>query len=205
MRTIEVKLYQFDELETEQAKDNARYWYRSSDEFDVDCILDEFVEVATACGFCLQTRPVRLMDGTNRYDPVIHFEIGGRGENASFDGSWSASRVDLQACKVIAENRPLDTETLRILSAFQALAVRFPDATGTASSEGRSRYQSADFDTNSDEVNDAECDFSELVKALAEQLQRALSAEYEYQNSDEYVDDCIRANEYEFTADGTRA
>lgn len=36
-------------------------------------------------------------------------------------------------------------------------------------------------------------------------IYRALEAEYEYQDSDGQVDETIKANEYEFEEDGSRA
>ncbi len=46
---------------------------------------------------------------------------------------------------------------------------------------------------------------SEFLRSLLEDYRIMLEKEYEYQNSDEYVDEGITANEYEFTEDGARA
>lgn len=44
----------------------------------------------------------------------------------------------------------------------------------------------------------------EFARSMAQNLYRAIELEYEYQNSDEVVDENITANEYEFTEDGKK-
>jgi len=53
--------------------------------------------------------------------------------------------------------------------------------------------------------DDVELDVKQTLRAFADWIYRALEKEHEYQNSDETVDENIRANEYEFEEDGSRA
>jgi len=71
------------------------------------------------------------------------------------------------------------------------------------------RYFMGDREYDEFGVDDACAAFAESVqefaRAMAQNLYRALEREYEYQNSNECVDENIRANEYEFTEDGEKA
>lgn len=54
----------------------------------------------------------------------------------------------------------------------------------------------------------SEQDQDEIAETLRDYMHwiyRQLEKEYDYLNSDEAVDESIKANEYEFTEDGTRA
>lgn len=51
---------------------------------------------------------------------------------------------------------------------------------------------------------DAEEEITEALRDLARWLYRSLEKEWDYQSSDEAVDEVIRANRYTFTADGSR-
>lgn len=207
MKTRTIEIFSFDEL-SDSAKERARYWFRSGDEFDPEFIRDEFVELLTATGFLI-TEP--------RYDRAIFWNTNPI--EAAFNASWSASRVDVPACAKLCADRPNDKETHRIVATLIGLATRFPDATGTAEC-GTNINQSAEYDTGiTDDTSDAECnavlarqhetdayaEFAELVRDLAHEFAKAVNAEYEYQNSDDCVDENIRANDYEFLSDGTRA
>jgi hypothetical protein len=55
------------------------------------------------------------------------------------------------------------------------------------------------------DVSAVEDDVTELMRDFARWIYRALEREYDYQNSDEAVDEMIRANGYEFEEDGARA
>jgi hypothetical protein len=63
---------------------------------------------------------------------------------------------------------------------------------------------SGDFDKTEDACN-MEYDAADIFCDLASWLYDQLHAEYDYQNSDECVDESIEANEYEFDEDGDRA
>jgi uncharacterized protein YggL (DUF469 family) len=60
-------------------------------------------------------------------------------------------------------------------------------------------------DDTTDDYIATQDEFAELVRDLAHEFAKAVNAEWESEQSDEYVDDCICANEYEFLADGSRA
>ncbi len=51
-------------------------------------------------------------------------------------------------------------------------------------------------------TEDAEDIVSELMRDFADWIYRQLLAEFDYQSSDEAIDETIEANEYEFTENG---
>jgi hypothetical protein len=209
MREKTIKLYTFDEL-SDAAKEKARDWYRNASAGDQDFAeypTDEFADLLMALGFTSSNR------GKERFRPYWNTNP----IEAAFDASWHALNVNEfgKLDKLLAD-RPKDVgcksndETHRIAEALRAIVADWPNAYGSANSGTRGNNQSADFTANSeeyDEVHSASIEsavdkFSELVADLASEFATAVNAEYEYQNSDEYVDDTIRANEYEFTEDG---
>ena len=58
--------------------------------------------------------------------------------------------------------------------------------------------------TDQEMTADAEDAVIEALRDLARWLYRQLELEYEYQTSDDQVDEAIRANEYTFTEAGRR-
>jgi hypothetical protein len=104
-----------------------------------------------------------------------------------------------------------NAELHRIAGTLTAIADKYPDAGGNASSPGyRYHNQRADFDSNDGPeysgMNDGPvAEFASCVTDLAHNFYRALEADYEYQNSDVQVDENIICNEYEFTEEGNRS
>jgi hypothetical protein len=200
----------YDEL-TPEAQEKARDWFRTVDAGDnyfAESIVEDFVTVATACGFSLQSRHSR-----REFDAVYWSGFSAQGDGASFDGTWAAHRVNVAA--VIADRPVTFTDSegkqqecphnkrLRpILDGFAALAAEYPDAHGSVAASHRYHSLTTDLDVDSEE---GAATFKELSNDLTHWLYRTLEAEYEYQTSDEQVAETIRANEYEFTAEGERA
>ena len=52
------------------------------------------------------------------------------------------------------------------------------------------------------DIGDAEDEIRQLMRDFADWIYENLSNEYDYQTSDEVVEDAIRANGYEFDEDG---
>ena len=216
MRIIETKVYTFDEL-SDRAKEKARDWYRETsagDNFWAEPVTEDFVEVLKACGFDIATIQGR------RSEPAIYWELNP--DNAGFDASWRASDVNVDP---IIADRPLsyrDTEgkeqrcegnarLVSILERIKKLAHDRRNAYGSVSTSRRS-VNIGETEWTDESCDNLECDcaaradeFREIVTDLAHYFAVALSATYEYENSDEAIDETILANEYEFTEDGERA
>ena len=187
-REITIKLYQFDELDR-TAKENARSWWRKNCDFDTDFILDNIKQCASILGI--------LMDA-NHLSPIT-YQLGCQGAFAAINGSYSYAKGSRL---VIREHAPQDIELHKIADRLMTIQRRnFYRASARLTSG---------WCCNSQQVtvyDIADADEPYLVNALqdfAGWIESWLTTEYEYQYSDEYTDDAIRINEYEFTETGKR-
>lgn len=210
MRIVEVTLYRFAELPTDEAKDRARQWWRESVDNDpsdiTDCIAEPVVAAAGLLGVSINNRGRAL--------PAIYWDtnpIGG-----TFDGSWSMPREGAPRFgDAIRAEFPQDATLHRIADALDAVrdAVIAVDPEGHAYATIRTARRGmgvsvesgidlSDDDATAPDIHDdlesALSDFAHWIGTLAD-------AECDYRASDEYVDECLIANEYEFTADGRHA
>ncbi len=217
MRTITTNLYQFDEL-SDKAKDKARDWYREAsagDNFFAEAVTDDFKEVLKACGFSLNTR--------RGSGDALYWSLGySQSDGASFGASWQASAVDVAAMRADRPAEYTDADgkvrpcksnqrTLALLDSFEALKLNYPGAYGSTDASSRGSYQVDTTASSDDEsliegtLEELASDFEACCRDLAHAYYQALREEHEYQNSDESIDENIRANEYEFTAEGERS
>ena len=212
MRTINVTLYEYDELPTDRAKERAREWFRRAgggDDYCSEYVIDDAKTCFALCGF----------DITD----VYYSGFWSQGDGACFVGSWSAKDVKADKLK---EHAPQDKELHRIADALAALAKQFPgmslslthrnhyyhEYTVSVSAEFGSddpiellSYSSPEYNDRAELLLKAEENATELARAAMRWTYRRLRDEYEYQNADEQVIESIRANAYEFTEDGERA
>lgn len=209
----EITLYQFDELSA-AAKDKARDWYRNAsagDNFWSKSVIEDAANVADILGIDLRQRPAKLMSGGTRTDPAIYWSgFWSQGDGACFEGNYAYAKG---AAKKIREYAPQDAELHRIANELQALQSRYFYAlqcsmktSGRYSHSGTMQFNVwCDRDNSAPLTDDAEETLPQLMRDFADWIYRQLEKEYEYQNSDECVDETIRANEYEFNENGTRA
>lgn len=210
--TITKTLYKFDEL-SDDAKEKAREWYRRG------CLHDEWWEfvyedastIAKLLGIDLDQKPVKLMNGSTRYDPAIYFSgFCSQGDGACFECSYSYAKGSVKAVK---SHAPQDKELHRIAEVLQAVQRRhFYKITATSKHRGHYNHSGC----MSIEVGCEHCDPGYaghceeeelIVRALrdfADWIYKQLETEHDYQMSDECVDENIKANEYDFDADGNR-
>lgn len=219
MRTIEVNLYQFNELD-DDAKEKAREWYRRDLDVDYDCVIDDFVTIAEMIGINFDYQSVPLMGGGTRRKPKIWFSgFGSQGDGACFEGTYSYKP---DASAKVREYAPQD-ETLHEISDHLATLQREYNGKLTVGITHRrgqySHEHSVDLDVSVDDLDideegnevqievtsDDEEKVGDLLRDLMRYLYRRLEKEYEYQHSDEVVDEAIITNEYEFTEDGERS
>ena len=205
-----IKIYQFDELD-DKAKERAREWYRQGncdDSFWSECTIDDAKEIGKYMG----------MD----VDKVYFSGFWSQGDGACFEGTWRASDVKADKLK---EYAPQDKELHRIVDGLAELAKEYPDGYFKVKHRGHyshSRCTSFDVELPCEQEEELEYDspeykalqvklgkdedtLIELARDFMDWIYRALEKDWDYQNSDEQVDEAIRLNEYEFLEDGTRA
>lgn len=209
-RIIEKTVYLFDEL-SNSAKENARQWYLETDDgYYLDNVISDFASIAEIIGIELSTRSVKLMNGKTRQEPEVYYSVAYcQGDYAAFTGTWKYKKGCMKALR---EYAPVDTLLHSIVSDFNALQKRFFYRLAIDCSERRgnqyvsevyrmdcSRYDEQAVD------RDTEIEAENIVDRLSSWLHMQLMNEVDYQNSDENVDETIRANEYEFDENGERA
>lgn len=220
--TIEKTVFNFDEL-SDRAKDRAREWFREGNlDYDWrDAVYEDAAQCAAILGIDLRQKPVKLMNGSTRHDPAISFSgFWSQGDGACFEGSWSWC-----ACsKAIRDHAPQDEKLHAIADALTVL----PCGEGwRASMKHRDRYchsgcMSVDVEfedefyaqAHGDDEEKTELPLAEFMvgeevitqtmRDFADWIYRQLEQEYEYLQSDEQVDESIRANEYTFDENGNR-
>ena len=210
-RTIETVVYTIDEL-SGKARDAARAWHRDCglhDDWD-DFVLDDFQSVCRILGVTLATRQVRLCGGGSRAQPEIHWSgFHSQGDGASFTGHYAHARG---APKAIRAHAPQDAELHRIADDLQELQRRnFWQLGAVIRQRGRYCHEytmsvdvERDSPTGQPPTDGAEDAVVEAMRDLARWLYRQLRTEHDHLNSDDVVDETIRANGWTFMTDGLR-
>lgn len=202
MRTKTVQLYKFDEL-SDKAKERARDWYAQSSSCDnwwSECVLDNAKTILEKLGF---------------REPDIYWNgFCSQGDGACFEGKWFASYC--RPLEVKAEYGDSELELQRIADKFATVLVRCKLVVGAEpmarlSHNGRSCHEnSVNFEFYWDDGDDNDyadyTDYNEVIEEASRDLMRwiysALETEYNYQTSEEQIDEQMRINEYEFTQEG---
>lgn len=210
-REITKTVYQFEEL-SERAKEKARQWYReiSADDDWHEYIFSDAATIAELMGLDILQKRVTVMNGAHYYAPSVFFSgFSSQGDGACFEGSY---RYKPGAVKAVKDYAPLDTKLHRIAKALQD-AQKPVFYTGTASTQQSGHYYhsgcmsvSVDCDERFKQsvFSAFEDAVTEALRDFADWIYRQLENEYEYQNSDEQIDEAITANAYEFDEDGER-
>lgn len=194
MRQEEINIYTFEEL-TNEAKEAARNWYRevsSSDTFWSEYVINDAKSIAALMGIDI--------------DQVYWSGFWSQGDGASFTGSYTYKKGAVKAVKSYA---PQDQGLHRIAQELQDIQrPNFYRLMASISQRGHYQHENTmyvsvdrDGDYASDETTDQLLD---IFRQYAQWIYSRLEAEYEYQNSDEVIDEALIANEYEFTTDGER-
>lgn len=223
MRINEVKIYHYDEL-SEQAKTKAREWFATNypDYNWWDYLYEDFDKRAAELGIELSRKPVKLMNGKTRYEPEIYFTgFYHQGSGSSFAGRWSAQ--NMRVADLLAEC-PTETELHRIADVLANCAKEDEELWADIKADGDNwiHVEVNDGETIADRLNNLEyksAEYNQLAQAcrqredeVLEALQdfnrwiyKQLKTEYEYLTSEKQIEESIRANEYEFTEDGSIA
>ena len=191
MRVIEKTVFQFDEL-SDAAKEKAREWFRTASARDTwwsEGVTDHARRIGAMIGFDV--------------DKIYWRGFSSQGDGACWTGSV---RYAAGCAREVAREFPADTELQRIARAWVDLQRRnFYELRGRVSANDRYMRTSVDAYRADDCGVIGEDDASQIVSDFANWIYRSLEKEYDYQMSDECVDDGIRASEYEFDEDGGRA
>lgn len=208
---IETTVYTLEELD-ERGKERARDWYRQASAHDDwhEFVFEDFERVCAILGVELATRPVRLFGGGTRQKPRIWFSgFSSQGDGASFEGVY---RHKKGAARNIRAYAPRDERLAAIADQLQRIQRKNLNAL-EARVTHRGRYYheycmaisvERASDTCQPPTPDAEDIITEALRDLARWLYCQLEREYDYQTSDEVVDEGIIANGYTFTEGGRR-
>jgi len=208
MRTIETKVYKFDDL-MEEGKENARDWWRGCENQDSsfsEFVYEDAATIAGLFGLDINTRRVTLMGGGHRYDPAIYYSgFSSQGDGACFEGRYEYKKGALKAVK---EYAPQDIELHSIALALQqAQAKNFYRVVCRTAHSGH-YYHSGCMRVACENREDSyyevagEDDFRQALREFADWIYSRLEAEYDWIMADEQVDENIRVGEYEFTEGG---
>jgi len=185
-------VYQFAEL-SESAKERAREWYREG------ALQHEWWRFIYE-----DARAVGEMMGIEICD--ISFVLHVQGSGAWFDGDYGHAP---NSAALVKDHAPSDGELHEIAAILAGLQMVHGQALFAVIE--RKRDDSVWIEVTEGE-DGAPCLDEHADKLLRDTLRRfmrwihgQLEAEYEYQMSDEVVDEMIEGNEYEFTEDGDRA
>jgi hypothetical protein len=205
MRTIEQTVFKFSEL-TDAAKEKAREWWRTDYDIDLDHVIDDAVTVADLFGLDIRKKTVRLMNGKTREDPQVYWSgFWSQGDGASFEGAYAYRTGALHSVKNYA---PQDADLHAIVRRLQRVQARNfyrlqADITqsGPYVHEITMRVDVSRTDHQTLSVADGE-ELSDCLRDFARWIYRALETEWEYQASDEAIDELMECNGYEFTEEG---
>jgi hypothetical protein len=177
MRTEKIKILHFDEL-SDKAKEKAREWWRKqTDASDLENVTDMVKEVATWCGFDKHAE--------------LYWSLGySQSDHASIVGTWHAEQVQAETLQKEIPAFPLGRE-------FILLAEQLPELYFTT----HERYHIAEYGGAVLSEDDYQ-QLKDLVYNFNHWAYWQIREEDQYQSEDEYVDDMLRGNEYEFTEDG---
>lgn len=203
MKTKTINLYEFNEL-SEAAKEKARNWWREcsvGDSFWSERILDETKEQASFMGFDVEK--------------ILWSGFYYTGDGACFIGRWNANDLNPEEVAYGWGECDSTSKIKQIAEMFEKFSKCYPELQVKISHNNHYCHEmSVDydfyfFDQETGEEKDYPEDFSERAFKetcvdLFKWIYRQLEKEYEYQNSNECVDESILANEYSFRECGTR-
>lgn len=204
MKTKTVILYEFNEL-SEASKEKARQWWRecsAGDSYWSESVIDEAKEEGKKMGIDI--------------DSIYFSGFYQQGSGACFEGTWHACDVKAGETAKDWGDSPATKEISRIAAEFEETAKNFPNASFSVKHSGHYYHEfSTSFNVSLGEDEDngsisqeewsrAEGDLIETARDYMRWIYKQLEKEYEYQNSDEVIDELLESNEYTFREDGTR-
>lgn len=210
----EIEVFQFDELD-DKAKEKAREWYREAsagDNYWSESVIEDAAQCAECLGIEFDQRPYKTMGGQTRYEPCVFWSgFWSQGDGACFEGTWKFQE-NYEAR--IKDHAPIDEKLHNIALTLDDLQQRNSGQlsarvkhSGHYNHSGCTDIEVSKIDGEGEELDVDDATYKEVKSALRSFMNwiyTQLQKEYEYQNSDEQVDDNIRGNQYEFHKDGRR-
>ena len=214
--THTIQTFTFEELDP-KAKDLARDWFRkcgASDDW-YESTYEDATRVADILGIEIGVIEQKWVNSANgktgtHTKPRIWFSgFWSQGDGACFEGRYAYAK---EAPKKIRSYAPNDTTLHSIADDLKALQRKhFYRLEATVKHSGHYYHSNCtEIDVTDSRTGDNVG--YELEKELSVELRRfmnwiyqQLESESEYLDSNEYIDDCITANEYQFLADGRHA
>jgi hypothetical protein len=196
MRVIEKTVFTFDEL-SDTAKEKARAWLRRCEEGDTyfsEHVIDDAKTIGAIFGIDI--------------DKVYFSGFYSQGSGACFVGYYSYNK---QWKKELNNYAPNDKNVFSIGERLQAVQKKHFYKLG-ATCKHRGHYShsgcmSVDVEHKNDrcrDIGDSESDITDLLREFADWIYKNLENAYEWENSDEVIDEKIVCNEYEFYENGER-
>lgn len=204
-------VYTYDELD-DRAKEKAREWFAElvfSDSCDWEFVYGDAEHMASIIGITIDDRPCKTIGGATRHEPCIWFSgFSSQGDGACFEGSYRYKKGAVKAIKAECN----DEELVRIATELQAVQRRnFYRLYATCAHRGcynHSGCMSVDVEDSENQYRDLNGDdevVAQLLRDFADWIYSQLERDYNYQTSDEVVEENILGNEYEFYQSGERA
>ena len=208
---IQTIVYTLNELDG-RAQSRARDWYRqaSTDDDWHEAVFEDFERICDILGVELATRSVRHYGGGTRQKPCIWFSgFSSQGDGASFEGGYQYRKG---AAREIRAYAPRDERLAAIADQLQNIQRKNLYALEAKVTHRGRYYHEYTMEISVERASphdqpptaDAEEIVTEALRDLARWLYRQLEQEYDYQASDEVVDEGIIANGYTFTEGGRR-
>lgn len=215
--------YLFDEL-TDSAKENARTWWRELEAQEYWFELDDTLAVSQILGIRISEHVTNM--GRNSAANVFWSHSWSQGDGALFEGQYFNAK---DAPEKIREYAPQDEKLHSIADRLFALQAKHFGLlfSNNIMRTGHNYYHSgcmnldmARLDDQSGILADVEENPTQealdhwfedektligLMREFADWIFEQVKADYEWTMSDENVDECIKANEYEFDEEGHRA
>lgn len=194
---ISITVYQYDEL-SEKAKEKARVWYAEGAWCDAtwaEYTVNDFVEVAKRLNIDIAQRSYRTFGGEQKSEPEVNWDSAPW--RLAFKGAWSANGFDANK---VTEWAPQDEKLREIAAQLRAVAEKAGADLVVDCSVSRDCWPQFEASGEVDLSDEVE----EPLKALCRWGAANLESEWDYQHSRESIEEAIRANDYEFTADGER-
>ena len=195
---IERTLYSFDEL-SEKAKERARSDYREGFEPHYGFIYDDAKTVGALMGIEIRDRTYTTMGGGTGREPCIYWSgFSCQGDGACFEGRYGFNGCALEQVKTHVGE---DAEIFRIAAELDRLqAICGGKLSAVVKQSGHymhSRCTDIEVDVDGEDFDhdafrDVEKDLKEALRDFMDWIYKQLEAEYEYQTSDEAIDEYLK-------------
>lgn len=210
MRQVTFNAFRFHEL-SDAAKQVARAWMLDCLRQDPDWyeqVYEDADDVAKILGIEINGKPIHMRNGGTREIPSIWFTgFWSQGDGACFEGRYSYAPT----IAAMREYAPEDKKLERIAFDLELIQSQHANGLKAKMTQRGSYLHSGCMDVevwhedDEREVSmDAEQTLRQLMRDFADWIYAQLQAESEHRETDEYVDEQLNAQEYEFTEDGRR-